>query len=64
MVKCVYKERKMYMATSSFTSSVTVNRKSADSLSQILRKSSKPNTEGVKKVEPLEKEDIKNFKFK
>ncbi len=52
------------MATSSFTSSVTVNRKSADSLSQILRKSSKPNTEGVKKVEPLEKEDIKNFKFK
>ena len=52
------------MATSSFTSHVTINRKTAASLSRIMSKESKPNTKGAKKVDKINKKQIKDLKFK
>lgn len=53
------------MATSSFTSQVTVNRNSARSLSNILRKENvKPNVKTTKKIIQLKQEELKRLKFK
>lgn len=53
------------MATSSFTSSVIVNKQSATSIKRVMNKTdSKPNTKDVKKVDRLKKEEIKNFRFR
>lgn len=55
----------MIMATSSFTSSVTINRRTAKSIKRVLdMKNVKPNTKNAKNITLLQKEDIKKFTFK
>ena len=53
------------MATSSFTSSVTINQRTAKSIRAVMNKENvKPNTNGAKKIVQIKKEDIKKYTFK
>ncbi|GEM_PF-5729078 len=50
------------MATSSFTDTINVNRKSAESLSKVLRTNDvKANTGVVRKVTTVEKSEVKQI---